>query len=133
TMLRHKTRVAILFGGRSAEHDVSRASAANIYRSLDPDRYDVTLIGITADGRWVLADAANDKTRPALIVAAEGPQVVLLPGGQGRALVVDDITKGVRELPPSRSCFRSCMDRTARTAQCKARWSWPTLPMSARA
>jgi D-alanine-D-alanine ligase len=98
TMLRHKTRVAILFGGRSAEHDVSRASAANIYRSLDPDRYDVTLIGITADGRWVLADASNDKTSPALIVAAEGPQVVLLPGGQGRALVVDDITKGVREL-----------------------------------
>jgi D-alanine-D-alanine ligase len=50
-MAEHKIRIAILFGGRSAEHDVSRASAANVLRSLDPDRYDVTLIGITRDGR----------------------------------------------------------------------------------
>jgi D-alanine-D-alanine ligase-like ATP-grasp enzyme len=43
-MAERKTRIAILFGGRSAEHDVSRASAANALRSLDPGRYDVTLM-----------------------------------------------------------------------------------------
>ncbi|MDU6492746.1 MAG: D-alanine--D-alanine ligase A, partial [Bradyrhizobium sp.] len=51
-MAHNTTRVAILFGGRSAEHDVSRASAANIFRSLDASRYAVTLIGITPEGRW---------------------------------------------------------------------------------
>ncbi|MGJ5073089.1 D-alanine--D-alanine ligase family protein [Bradyrhizobium oligotrophicum] len=89
-MTETKTRVAILFGGRSAEHDVSRASAANIVRSLDAGRYAVTLIGITTGGRWVLADAANDGTGAALTVPADGPQIVLLPAGQGRALVIGD-------------------------------------------
>lgn len=97
-MTEQKTRVAILFGGRSAEHDVSRASAANIYRSLDADRYAITLIGITTDGRWVLADAVNDGTGTALTVPADGPQIVLLPAGQGRALVIGDGAAGKREL-----------------------------------
>ncbi|MGJ5051034.1 D-alanine--D-alanine ligase family protein [Bradyrhizobium oligotrophicum] len=89
-MTETKTRVAILFGGRSAEHDVSRASAANIVRSLDAGRYAVTLIGITTGGRWVLADAANDGTGAALTVPADGPQIVLLPAGRGRALIIGD-------------------------------------------
>src|SRR4051812_20178611 len=55
-MAERKTRVAILFGGRSAEHDVSRASAANVLRSLDLNRYEVALIGITRHGRWIVAD-----------------------------------------------------------------------------
>ncbi|WP_316175586.1 MULTISPECIES: D-alanine--D-alanine ligase family protein [unclassified Bradyrhizobium] len=97
-MAQRKTRVAILFGGRSAEHDVSRASAANIYRSLDPDRYEITLVGITGDGRWVIADAANDKASPALVIPPDGPDLVLLPGGRGRALVVEKGAAGMREL-----------------------------------
>ena len=97
-MAQHKTRVAILFGGRSAEHDVSRASAANIYRSLDPDRYEITLVGINGDGRWVIANAGNDTGSAALVIPADGPQFVLLPGGQGRALIVGDAAAGAREL-----------------------------------
>ncbi|GLH82431.1 D-alanine--D-alanine ligase B [Bradyrhizobium sp. SSBR45G] len=89
-MTHNRTRVAILFGGRSAEHDVSRASAANIARSLDTSRYAVTLIGITQDGRWVLADAANDGHATALTVPADGAQIVLLPAGQGRMLILGD-------------------------------------------
>ena len=96
-MTEKTTRVAILFGGRSAEHDVSRTSAANIFRSLDPSRYEVTLIGITTNGRWVLADAVNDRTSTALTVPADGPAIVLLPAGQGRALVIGD-GAGTREL-----------------------------------
>ncbi|MGJ4953832.1 D-alanine--D-alanine ligase family protein [Bradyrhizobium sp. HKCCYLS20291] len=93
-----KIRVAILFGGRSAEHDVSRASAANIFRSLDAGRYAITLIGITHDGRWVLADAVNDRANAALTVPMDGPDIVLLPAGQGRALVLGDGGAGTREL-----------------------------------
>jgi D-alanine-D-alanine ligase len=97
-MTREKTRVAILFGGRSAEHDVSRASAANIFRSLDASRYAVTLIGITQDGRWVLADAVNSGTGTALTVPDDGPPIVLLPAGRGRALVLGDGPSGSREI-----------------------------------
>ena len=97
-MAHNTTRVAILFGGRSAEHDVSRASAANIFRSLDASRYAVTLIGITPEGRWVQADAVNDRTAQALTVPPDGPQIVLLPAGRGRALVLGDGAAAPREL-----------------------------------
>jgi D-alanine-D-alanine ligase len=99
-MAERKTRVAILFGGRSAEHDVSRASAANVLRSLDPDRYETTLIGIARDGRWILADAGNGAGTgaAALDIPDDGPQITLVPGGQGRVLALDR-NAGARELP----------------------------------
>lgn len=48
----HKTRVLLLFGGRSGEHEVSLASAHSILQALDKSRYDVSLIGISKSGRW---------------------------------------------------------------------------------
>src|SRR5216683_2575078 len=60
---RRKITVGLLFGGRSAEHEVSRASAANILRALDPDRHEVSLIGIAKDGRWRICDAGNGAGR----------------------------------------------------------------------
>jgi len=96
-----KTRVAILFGGRSAEHDVSRASAANVLRALDADRYEVTLVGITRDGRWLIADAGNGAGTgaAALVVPEDGARFTLLPGGKGRALLVESDVAGAREMP----------------------------------
>jgi len=100
-MAPRKRRVAILFGGRSAEHDVSRASAANVLRALDPERYEITLVGITREGRWIIADAGNGAGTgaAALVVPEEGPHLTLLPGGQGRALVVENNAAGAREIP----------------------------------
>ena len=51
-----KVRVAVVFGGRSAEHAISCVSAGSVMAALDPDRYDVVPVGITPDGGWVLAD-----------------------------------------------------------------------------
>ncbi len=48
-----KLRVGILFGGRSAEHEVSLTSARAVLANLDPVKYDVTLIGISREGRWL--------------------------------------------------------------------------------
>jgi D-alanine-D-alanine ligase len=48
-----KLRVAILFGGRSGEHDVSLMSARSVLAALDPERYEVIQIGITLDGNWL--------------------------------------------------------------------------------
>jgi D-alanine-D-alanine ligase len=49
-----RQRVLLIFGGRSAEHEVSVVSAASVARALDPDRYDVLPVGIDKDGRWHL-------------------------------------------------------------------------------
>jgi D-alanine--D-alanine ligase len=51
--------VLLLFGGRSAEHDVSRTTAVSVARALDPKRYEVIPVAITTDGRWFLADDAR--------------------------------------------------------------------------
>jgi D-alanine-D-alanine ligase len=55
-----RIRVGILFGGRSGEHEVSLLSAASVLEAIDRARYDVQLIGIAKDGRWLTAgDAAG--------------------------------------------------------------------------
>jgi D-alanine-D-alanine ligase len=74
-----KLRVGLLFGGRSVEHEVSIASATSILQALDPERYDVSLIAIDADGRWHLGSGAT--LLPAGTI--EGSEVLLpaVPGG----------------------------------------------------
>src|SRR5438067_1498431 len=54
-----RLRIMLLFGGQSAEHDVSRVSAVAVARALDPARYDVVPVAITREGRWLLADRAR--------------------------------------------------------------------------
>jgi D-alanine-D-alanine ligase len=51
-----RTRVAVVFGGASSEHQVSCLTAAGVVGVLDPDRFDVVGIGITRSGRWVSVD-----------------------------------------------------------------------------
>ncbi|GBE66385.1 D-alanine--D-alanine ligase [Mycobacterium sp. MFM001] len=57
---RDRIRVAVVFGGRSNEHAISCVSAGSILRNLDPQRFDVTAVGITPDGSWVLTDGDPD-------------------------------------------------------------------------
>ena len=59
-----KIRVAVVFGGRSAEHAVSCASAGLVLGAIDRDRYEVVPVGIARDGRWVLT--SGDPARLAL-------------------------------------------------------------------
>jgi D-alanine-D-alanine ligase len=58
-MTARRLRVMLLFGGQSAEHDVSRVTAVSVARALDPERYEVLPVGITTDGRWLLAAEAQ--------------------------------------------------------------------------
>ena len=79
-----KIRVAIIFGGRSSEHEISCISAGSVLRALDRSRYDVVPIGITKAGKWVLeADNADrlmiqngvfpevDSANPAVLFTAD--------------------------------------------------------------
>jgi D-alanine-D-alanine ligase len=52
-----KTKICILFGGRSAEHEVSLISAQAIFKNLDPDLYEVTSVFISKEGRWRIVDS----------------------------------------------------------------------------
>jgi D-alanine-D-alanine ligase len=102
-----KTRVAVVFGGRSAEHAVSCASAGLVLSAIDRDRYDVVPIGIARDGRWVLTSgdparlalggpalpSVEDVAEPGVSVA---PRFTPAGGPGGEALVVT----GPASLPP---------------------------------
>jgi len=110
----NRTTLVLLFGGRSAEHEVSCISALHVLHAVDPDRYDVRAIGITRDGRWVDSTDAvaaltggakalpspDDSDGPDLdplpAVAAEGEVVVfpLLHGPMGE----DGTVQGMLEL-----------------------------------
>jgi D-alanine-D-alanine ligase len=90
-----KIRVAVVFGGRSAEHAVSCASAGLVLGAIDRERYEVVPIGIARDGRWVLASgdparlALNGAELPSVdAVATPGVSVTPRTGPGAGALVV---------------------------------------------
>ncbi|MGX7824860.1 D-alanine--D-alanine ligase family protein [Actinokineospora sp. 24-640] len=99
-----KTRVAVVFGGRSTEHAVSCVSAASVLTHLDPERFEAVPVGITASGAWVLGPADPSVLRiagrelpsvssgTALTLPASGSGLVVLePGREGELLSTVDV------------------------------------------
>jgi D-alanine-D-alanine ligase len=107
--MKKKLRVGVLFGGRSGEHEVSLLSAASVLKAIDRKVYEVVPIGITKQGRWVVAQDAEQllagnypeggslragdpqQTAPAAVLA-KGQGVIVPPvpaagGGRGGALI----------------------------------------------
>src|SRR4029453_19308034 len=98
-----KPRVAVVFGGRSTEHGISCVSGGSILAALDPDEYDVVPVGITREGRWVLAtgDPAQlsiANRRLPEITASAGAPVVLAPDPTASGLLVVDPAAGISSL-----------------------------------
>ncbi|GAA4676721.1 D-alanine--D-alanine ligase family protein [Phytohabitans rumicis] len=97
-----KTRVALVFGGRSTEHAISAVSAGSILAALDPDEYEVVPVGITRAGQWVLTSgdpaelAISDRRLPE--ITAETGASVVLPADPTRELMVLDPADGPRAL-----------------------------------
>ncbi|ANF58794.1 D-alanine--D-alanine ligase [Halotalea alkalilenta] len=79
-----KTRIGLIFGGKSAEHEVSLQSAKNIVDALDKTRFEVTMIGIDKQGQWHLNDASNfllDADDPSRIALRESNRdLAVMPG-----------------------------------------------------
>ena len=90
-----KIRVGVIFGGRSAEHEVSLQSAKNVIAAIDKDKFEIVLIGMDKDGRWYLSDETNyllNETNPKLIALNKtSDELALVPGESGRQLI--NITK----------------------------------------
>jgi D-alanine-D-alanine ligase len=85
-----RLRVAVVFGGRSTEHAISCVSAGSVLEVIDRERYDVLPIGITGEGRWVLA---GDEPARLAIQGRELPAVD--PTGTPLALPGDPTAKGL--------------------------------------
>jgi D-alanine-D-alanine ligase len=88
-----KLRIAVVFGGRSAEHAISCVSAGSVIAALDPDRYDVVRVGITPDGGWVLAD-------PDQRLSIRDGKLPEVTGGTAVSLVGDPSRRGLAVLEP---------------------------------
>ena len=55
-----KKNVVVIFGGDSSEHDVSCLSATTVIKNMDTEKYNVILVGITKEGKWLLVDGVKD-------------------------------------------------------------------------
>ncbi len=86
-----KIRVGLLFGGKSAEHEVSLQSAKNVLAALDRDRYEVVLIGIDKSGKWYWQqDSMNllNEDHPQLInLSSSGQELAVVPGAETGQLI----------------------------------------------
>ena len=54
-----KKNMVVVFGGQSSEHDISCISVQTIVKAIDSDKYDITYIGITKEGHWLLVDSLD--------------------------------------------------------------------------
>lgn len=81
-----RPRLAVLFGGRSTEHEVSVMSAVNVLGAIDPDHFEAVPIYVDREGVWRLSSFEGGRlARP-----ESGPELALLPGGGGRLIAAGD-------------------------------------------
>lgn len=79
-----KIKVGILFGGKSAEHEVSLQSAKNVVDAIDKKKYEPILIGINKQGKWLLGDKLN----------ASSESVALVPQSSGKISNLTNLKSG---------------------------------------
>jgi D-alanine-D-alanine ligase len=103
--MQRKTRVGVLFGGRSAEHEVSLQSARNVLDAIDREKYEPVLIAIDRNGAWFLNDASlpllntdnprlvalNNCNNPVSLIAGDRTGVLVDPQSAGAIDAVDVI------------------------------------------
>lgn len=74
-----KKNVALIFGGKSPEHEVSVVSARSVYHAMDTTAFNVVLLGISAQGRWYLEEVA-EFLKDDFVVGKKGQELFLQPG-----------------------------------------------------
>ena len=93
-----KKTVAVFFGGQSTEHEISCISGTTFAKAIDRDKYDVILVGITKEGRWLLADDIesirnktwyDSKTTAILSPEADDPCLILIEGDKAKRVHID--------------------------------------------
>ena len=92
-----RIKVGILFGGKSAEHEVSLQSAKNVYDSIDRDKYEPLLIGIDKNGHWLL----NDESR--FLLNADDPKRISLNPSSDAVALVPQSGGAIANLSPAKN------------------------------
>lgn len=94
----NKKTVAVLFGGQSSEHEVSCVSAATIISNIDTEKYDIILIGITKEGKWLKAASLEDvksgawkESKVTAVISPDASQkgIILMENGKAEVVKVD--------------------------------------------
>ncbi len=82
-----------MFGGKSAEHEVSLQSAKNIISAIDLDKYEIVLIGIDKSGKWYLNDSEYllNENNPRLIQLNKSNNELALIPGEKKGQIINKI------------------------------------------
>ncbi|HZD39258.1 MAG TPA: D-alanine--D-alanine ligase [Terriglobales bacterium] len=95
--MKKKLRVAVLFGGKSAEHEISLISARNIVEAMDKKKYEILAIGIDKEGRWFVDEQAR------LLGGKGGAEVAGLPERNRLAIVTGAAQEAIIRMGSRRS------------------------------
>ena len=91
-----RLRIGVIFGGRSGEHEISLLSARSILSAINPDEYEVTQIGITHDGMWLVGEDLLTKFESGVE-----------PNGHMLATILPDPSRRAEQGLPSKAKRRS--------------------------
>ncbi len=91
---KRKTTVAVLFGGRSVEHDVSVVTGKQVMRAFDPERYEVVPVYINRDGRWFTGEPLLDlKTFQNEVASLKGiKETILSPATHHHGFIISPVS-----------------------------------------
>lgn len=97
-----KIRVGIIFGGKSAEHEVSLLSAKNVVDALDKNKYEPILIGITKEGKWQLEnnESLSLKASSVKIISlkSNNKSIAIIPDSKNKQLTSINRNSEIKQL-----------------------------------
>ena len=108
----------IIFGGQSSEHEISVISATNISKQVDTDKYELILIGITKEGKWLKVENISSMEDGSWINSKNC--AFILPDATKKCIIVE--TDGEYN-----SLY--CMDSMVKTVLFKDCWNLQRFPM----
>lgn len=84
-----KLQLAIVFGGKSTEHEISLLSTRSILKQIDQDKYDISLVRIAINGNWYLVDDVD---------AIESTPIALIPNSHGASILVSETGQVIKKI-----------------------------------
>ena len=94
-----KKKVCVIFGGKSPEHDVSLKSATSVINNLDKEKYEIIMIGITADGKWYLYTGDVSEIEGGAWENRDNKHAIISPSSADKAILIFD-KEGITKVRP---------------------------------
>ncbi len=93
-----KIKVAVIFGGRSGEHEVSLVSAQSVMNALDPERYEIIPVGIRRDGAWIVGQNPMRALKHEDFSGTRSVAMFADPSKQGLWAMIEDVSEETPDL-----------------------------------